>query len=101
MFWRKRRGNVSPTMVDASVCTQEISKCDVGTNTEDMVVEGDMNSHQAPPLAEYAEGCDPLAQFSPPEWPQSYGYYTPQEYEEWGQMYSNGAPAPEMNSHQA
>jgi len=49
MFWRKRRGNVSPTMVDASVCTEETSKCDVGMNTEDMVFEGDMNSHQAPP----------------------------------------------------
>jgi hypothetical protein len=70
MFWRKRRGKVSTTMVDASISTGATSKCDVGTNTEDMVVEGELNSYQAPPPAEYAEGCDPLAQFSQ----QLYGY---------------------------
>jgi len=101
MFWRKRRANVSPTMVDASVSTLVTSKCDVGTNTEDMDVEGDMNSNQEPPPVEYAEGCEPLVQFSPPEWPQSYGNYIPQENENWGQMSTNGAPAPEMNAQQA
>jgi len=91
MFWRKRRANVSPTMVDASVSTQEIIKCDVGTNTEDMGVERDMNSDQAHPPAEYAEGCDPLAYVSPPQWQQPYEYYMPHQYE-WGQWDSYGAP---------
>jgi hypothetical protein len=31
----------------------------------------------------------------PHEWPESYAYYIPQEYEEWGQSYSDRAPAPE------
>jgi hypothetical protein len=92
-FWK--RGNVSPIMVDASVCTEEPRVCDVGTNT-DVVYEGDMNSRQSPPPAEYAEGCDFFRYYSPPEWPESYSYYVPpQEYEEWGQSYSYGAPAPE------
>jgi hypothetical protein len=97
MFWKKRRGNVSPIMVDASVCTEEPRKCDVGTNTEDVVFDGDINSHQSPPPGKYAEGFDFFPYYSPPEWPQSYSYYVPppQEYEEWGQSYSYGAPAPE------
>jgi hypothetical protein len=87
MFCKKRRGNVSPVMIDASVDTEEPRKCDVGRNTEGVVYEGDMNSHQSPPPADY----------SPPEWPQSYSHYVPppQEYEECGQSYSHGAPAPE------
>jgi hypothetical protein len=95
MFWRKRRGNVFPTMVDASVSTEEKSTCDVGTNTEDMVFEGEFNSDQAPLPAEYAEGCDPLAYLSPPQWPQPYEYYMLNKYEQWGQWYIHGAPAPE------
>jgi len=78
-------------MVDASVSTQEIIKCDVGTNTEDMGVERDMSSDQAHPPAEYAEGCDPLAYVSPPQWQQPYEYYMPHQYE-WGQWDSYGAP---------
>ena len=91
MFWRKRRGNVSPTMVDASVSTLVTSKCDVGTNTEEMVVEDDLDSNQEPPPVEYAEGCDQLPYLSPPQWPQPYEYYMPHQYE-WGQWYSYGAP---------
>jgi hypothetical protein len=84
MFWKKRRGNVSHVMVDASVGTEEPRNYDVGTNTEGVVYEGDVNSDQSPPPTDY----------SPPEWPQSHSHYVllPQE---WGQSYSHGAPAPE------
>jgi hypothetical protein len=86
----------SPTMVDASASTEQPHKCDVGTNTDDVVFGGEINSHQAPPPVEYAEGCNLLAYYAPPEWPESYAYYIrAQEYEEWGQSYSYRAPAPE------
>jgi len=49
MFWKRRRGNVSPTMVDASVSTGGPSKCDVATVTDDVVGGGENDSYIAPP----------------------------------------------------
>jgi hypothetical protein len=93
MFWKKRWGSASPTMVDPIISTEEPRKCDVGTNTDDVVFGGEINSHRAPPPAEYTEGCDLHQYYEPPEWPQLYAYYIPaHEYEEWGQSYSYGAP---------
>ena len=57
MFWNRRRGNVSPTMVDASVSTEGPSKCDVATMTDDMVVGGEDDSYIAPPVP-YEEWCN-------------------------------------------
>jgi hypothetical protein len=100
MFWKKKkkkRGNVSPVMVDAGVCTEEPLKCDVGTTTEDLIFEGEMNSHEETPPVEYIEGGELFPYYSPPEWPQPYEYFIPppQEYEGLGHSYSYGAPAPE------
>jgi len=49
IFWKRRRGNVSPAMVDASVSTEGPSKCDVETMTANMVGGGENVSYEAPP----------------------------------------------------
>jgi len=57
MFWNRRRGNVSPTMVDASVSTERPSKCDVATMTDDVVGGAENDSYIAPPVP-YEEWCN-------------------------------------------
>jgi len=72
LFWKKR-GNISPKMVDKSVSTEARSTCDVATITEDMIVAGEMGSYEAAPRANYNEE---YAHETPPE-----------EYAEWCNIY--------------
>ena len=44
MLWKKRRGNISPKMVDVSVCTEARRTFDVATMTENMSVAGESDS---------------------------------------------------------
>jgi len=95
LFWKKRRGNVSPTMVEASVCTEGPSKCDVATNTGNVNTGGEINSHEAPPPAEYTEVCDSHTGHHQNGPNRMHITYNHRNTKNGTQSYSYGAPAPE------
>jgi hypothetical protein len=77
MFWKKRKGNISPKMVDVSVSTEARRTCDVATNTEDVSVAGESDSYQAAPPTIYNEENAygvPSEQYA--EWSTIYGPQT-------------------------
>ena len=75
-FWKKRKLNISPTMVDVGVSTERPGRRDVGTMTEYVLVGRAKNINEAPAV-EHAERCESF----------SYGR-RPAEHVGWCELYS-------------